>query len=91
MKSLLARQQQRNMPYEVALAYALRKDPDQMFVWLQRAWERRDPTINRLLVEPVLAPYRKDPRFRELCASMRLPVPECGAQTSSTPPDRLRF
>jgi len=62
-------------PYEVAAMYALRRQPDAMFEWLDRAWTERDWTLVRLLSAPFILHYRHDPRFAALCRKMGLPVP----------------
>ena len=59
----------------VAEMFALRKDPDQMFAWLDRAWEDRDPDLSQLLFNPFLLRYRHDPRFATFCRKMGLPLP----------------
>ena len=35
--------------YQIAEVYALRRDPDNLFKWLDRAWVNRDPGIQFLL------------------------------------------
>jgi TolB-like protein/Tfp pilus assembly protein PilF len=75
LASLLAQQDERGMPYMIAQAYALRRDPDRMFDWLERAWANRDPAINAMLGDRLLAPYRRDPRFAALCRARHVPVP----------------
>jgi len=35
--------------YKLAETYALRKDPDRMFEWLDRALTNRDPGLNQIL------------------------------------------
>ena len=63
-------------PYDVADLYALRRQPDDMFEWLERARTERDPNlINSLLLDPFILPYRHDPRFVALCAQAHLPLP----------------
>ncbi|MEO7050899.1 MAG: tetratricopeptide repeat protein, partial [Rhodanobacter sp.] len=52
----------KDMPYLVGDLYALRKQPDQMFEWLNRALTERDPSIN-LLTDPFVLAYQSDPRF----------------------------
>ena len=59
-------------PYSTAQLYALRKQPDQMFLWLDRARTARDPSIN-LLSDAMVQPYQNDPRFAALCKKMGLP------------------
>lgn len=64
----------KDQPYNVADLYALRKQPDEMFEWLQRAWTQRDPGFV-LLNDPFLRPYQRDPRFASLCKQVGLPLP----------------
>ena len=60
--------------YQIAQVQALRKDPDKVFEWLDRAWANRDPGINRLWFDPFILRYREDPRFGEFCRKAGLPV-----------------
>ncbi|HJU25856.1 MAG TPA: tetratricopeptide repeat protein, partial [Rhodanobacteraceae bacterium] len=62
-------------PFQIASAYAMRKDPDAAFQWLDRAWKARDPGVSTLLYDPFLLAYRNDPRFAALCAKAGLPPP----------------
>ena len=59
--------------YQIAEIYGLRKDPDSMFTWLDRAWETRDSGIGRLLTDPFILRYRNDPRFAAFCKKVGLP------------------
>ena len=61
--------------YQIAQVFALRKDPEGLFKWLDQAWTNRDPGIRRTLFDPFLAPYRSDPRFAAFCKKVRLPAP----------------
>ncbi|HET7931615.1 MAG TPA: tetratricopeptide repeat protein, partial [Rhodanobacteraceae bacterium] len=61
-------------PYQIAEVYALRKDPDTMFQWLDRAWSNRDPGIANLLYDPFILRYRNDPRFAAFCKKVGLPT-----------------
>ena len=66
----------KTQPYNVAELYALRKQPDAMFEWLQRAWKQHDPNlISNLLNDPFVLRYQHDPRFAALCKEARLPLP----------------
>lgn len=65
----------KDQPYLIADLYALRKQPDQMFDWLQRAWAQRDPSFN-LLTDPFVLAYRHDPRFAALRKAAGLPLPQ---------------
>lgn len=54
-------------PADVALVYAGLGDKDQAFVWLEKAYEKRDPfTVKHLKVDPVFDSLHSDPRFRDL-------------------------
>jgi len=64
-----------NSAYQIAEVYALRKDPDQLFAWLERARTNHDPGISSLLTDPLLLRYRDDPRFAAFCAEVNLPNP----------------
>ncbi|MFM2288531.1 MAG: hypothetical protein RL684_1674 [Pseudomonadota bacterium] len=63
-----------NAAYQVAQVYALRKDPDRMFEWLDRAWDSRDPGVGYLLFDPLVLRYRNDPRFAAFCRKVGLPA-----------------
>jgi len=61
-------------PYQIAEAYALRRDPDAMFQWLDRAWTARDAGVTSLLNDPLILRYRDDPRFAAFCKKVGLPT-----------------
>jgi TolB-like protein/Tfp pilus assembly protein PilF len=63
----------RGAPYQIAEVYALRRDPDNMFKWLDRAWTSHDPGIGYLLMDPIILRYRDDPRFAAFCKKVGLP------------------
>ena len=63
-------------PFQVATIYAFRKEPDQMFTWLERAYTENDAGLTQLLTAPFIRNYRGDPRFAALCQKLRLPVPQ---------------
>jgi Flp pilus assembly protein TadD len=67
-------------PFQVAGIYALRKEPDQMFTWLERAYEGNDAGLTQLLTAPFIHNYRGDPRFAALCQKLRLPQPQSGIE-----------
>jgi tetratricopeptide (TPR) repeat protein len=49
---------------QIAGVYALRKDPEKMFEWLEHAWTTHDPGVTELLFDPpFLRAYKDDPRF----------------------------
>ena len=48
---------------QIAQVYALRKEPDKMFEWLEHAWTTNDAGVTELLNDPFLRAYKDDPRF----------------------------
>jgi TolB-like protein/Tfp pilus assembly protein PilF len=48
---------------QIAIVYALRKEPDKMFEWLEHAWTTHDAGVAQLLRDPFLRAYKDDPRF----------------------------
>lgn len=61
------------MAFQIAEIYAVRRDPDKVFEWLDRAWANRDPGLQFLLVNPFILRYRDDPRFAAFCRKIGLP------------------
>jgi TolB-like protein/tetratricopeptide (TPR) repeat protein len=62
-------------PFQIAAVYGLRKEPDKMFDWLERAYTERDPGLTQLLATPFILNYRNDPRFAALCQKLKVQVP----------------
>jgi TolB-like protein/Flp pilus assembly protein TadD len=63
-------------PYIVAELYALRRQPDEMFEWLERGAAQYDLTMMLFLYgDPLLRPYHADPRFAAFCKEVGLPAP----------------
>ncbi len=48
---------------QIAQVYALRKEPEKMFEWLEHAWTTHDVGVTELLSNPLLRAYKNDPRF----------------------------
>ncbi|MFN2474923.1 MAG: hypothetical protein ABR526_01085 [Chthoniobacterales bacterium] len=48
---------------QIASVYALRKEPEKMFEWLEHAWTTHDSGVIQLLTDPFLRAYKDDPRF----------------------------
>ncbi|MDP2480221.1 MAG: tetratricopeptide repeat protein [Candidatus Palauibacterales bacterium] len=66
--------------FGIAEIYALRREPDPAFAWLDRAWRQHDPGISGFLADPFLLRYRDDPRYAAFCRKAGLPPPgEAGA------------
>jgi tetratricopeptide (TPR) repeat protein len=69
-------------PYLIAGTCALRKDPDKVFEWLDRAWAQHDNNVSILYYDPFLLPYKNDPRFAMFCRKIGLPTP---TEVAATP------
>jgi len=61
--------------FQIAVLYAFRKEPDEMFKWLDTAYDTRDSGLTQLAVTPFFLPYRDDPRFTALCQKLNVQVP----------------
>jgi len=61
------------LAYQIAEAYAWRGEPEQAFVWLDRAYAQHDGGLASLKVDPLLFKLRSDPRYAALLAKMGLP------------------
>ena len=61
--------------YQLAQVYAIRRDADKTFEWLERAWSNRDAGIGYLLYDPFILRYKDDPRFAAFCRKVGLPTP----------------
>jgi TolB-like protein/Tfp pilus assembly protein PilF len=48
---------------QIASVYALRKEPEKMFEWLEHAWTTHDAGVPELLLNPFLRDYKDDPRY----------------------------
>ena len=66
-------------PFQVATVYGLRKEPDKMFDWPERAYAEHDPGLTQLLGTPFILNYRNDPRFAALCQKLKVQVPPAAA------------
>jgi len=73
LQTLIA-QNTSDAPYQIAETYALRRDPDAVFQWLDRAWKQHDPGVSYLLNDPLILRYRDDPRFAAFCHKVGLPT-----------------
>ncbi|HMH04266.1 MAG TPA: tetratricopeptide repeat protein [Candidatus Udaeobacter sp.] len=61
--------------FQVAVLYAIRKESDQTFKWLDTAYDTRDSGLTQLAVTPFFLPYRDDPRFMALCQKLKVHLP----------------
>ena len=62
-------------PFQIAVVYGLRKEPDKMFEWLERAYTEHDPGLTQLLVTPFILNYKDDPRFAAFCQKLKVQLP----------------
>jgi serine/threonine-protein kinase len=62
--------------FQVAILYAARKDPDQMFKWLDMAYDTRDSGLAQLTATPFFRPYFMDPRFVALRQKLNVAAPK---------------
>jgi TolB-like protein len=60
---------------DIARVYALRGDPGRTIEWLDRAWQRHDVSVLKVLSDPILLRFRNDPRFIAFCRKIGLPPP----------------
>lgn len=59
-------------PYWIAVVYAGLQDHDQMFEWLDKAYQAHDGSLIYLKVDPVFDRYHSDPRFSVLLKKLGL-------------------
>jgi len=59
--------------YEIAAVYAFRNQTDELFDWLDRAYDQRDPSLPNTKIEPLLKSLHHDPRFAALLKKLNLP------------------
>ena len=64
---------------QIAQVYALRKEPDKMFEWLEHGWPTKDPGVTELLIDPFLRAYKDDPRFIAFAQKIGV-MPKAGRQ-----------
>jgi tetratricopeptide (TPR) repeat protein len=70
----VAEQKQANgMAYQIAYIYASRKNPDQTFHWLERAYRQHDGGLSELKIDPMFRGLERDPRYKALLRKMNLP------------------
>ncbi len=59
--------------YQLAQFYAHRGDKDRAFDWLNRGFEHHDAGVmNYVMVDPILAPLRADPRYEDLLRKLKV-------------------
>ena len=61
------------MAYWIAMVYAARRNPDQAFAWLDRAFNVYGDGLTWIKGDPLLGSLVEDPRYKALLQKMRLP------------------
>jgi len=69
-----------NGAYQIAVIHALRKEPDEMFRWLDNAYATHDSGLSQLVITPFVSEYRGDPRFVALCQKLGVQMPSSTAK-----------
>ena len=64
---------QNDCAYQIAEAYAYRRESDKAFDWLDRAYRQRDAGLPELKTGPLMSSLRADPRYVKLLAKIGLP------------------
>ncbi|MGC1322842.1 MAG: tetratricopeptide repeat protein [Candidatus Udaeobacter sp.] len=64
-----------NGAYQIAVIHAFRKEPDEMFRWLESAYATHDSGLTQLVITPFVFEYRDDPRFVALCQKLGVHLP----------------
>ena len=67
-----------NGAYQIAVIHALRKEPDEMFRWLDTAYATHDSGLTQLVITPFVFDYRDDPRFVALCQKLGVKLRRSG-------------
>ena len=52
----------------------MRKEVDQAFEWLEKAYEKRDSGVTHTMVNPRLRPLHGDPRWKALLSKIGFAV-----------------
>ena len=50
------------------------READRALQWLERAYQKRDPGLAEMKVDPLLSNLRRNPSYAGLLARMRLPL-----------------
>ena len=69
---------------QIAQVYAARKQPEEMFRWLEHARKTKDPGLTDLQWTPFLINYKSDPRYQALLREYRL-LPEDVPEDNAVP------
>src|SRR5882724_11554023 len=66
--------------FQIAVLYAARKEPDEMFEWIDTAYATHDSGLSQMAVTPFFLPYVNDSRFVALCQKLNVQVPSAPAK-----------
>jgi serine/threonine-protein kinase len=66
--------------FQIAVLYAARKEPDEMFKWLDTSYADHDSGLTQLPVTPFFRPYFGDARFVALCQKLGVQLPPTSAK-----------
>ena len=66
--------------FQIAVLYAVRKEPGEMFNWLDKAYATRDSGLVQLAVTPFFLPYAHEQRFVALCQKLNVQWAETSAK-----------
>jgi TolB-like protein/Flp pilus assembly protein TadD len=72
-QTVLIEKHHESSAFLIAATYAWRGDVDQAFMWLDTAYEQRDPGLTSVLLNPLLASLKSDPRWPAFLDKMGLP------------------
>jgi TolB-like protein/DNA-binding winged helix-turn-helix (wHTH) protein/Flp pilus assembly protein TadD len=65
---------QTSAAFQIADVYAFRREPDQAFEWLERAYMQHDGGVASIKWDPLLENLRGDPRYIAFLKKLRLPL-----------------
>ena len=74
-----------NGAFQIAVIYAVRKEPDEVFRWLDKAYATHDSGLTQLVITPFLTDYRDDPRFIALCQKLGVQIPAASPKPFTQP------
>jgi serine/threonine-protein kinase len=61
------------LAYQIAQVYAVRREKDKAFEWLQYSFDTHDTGTLSLLIDPMIRDLRPDARYKSLVAKLGLP------------------
>ena len=73
LQELIAKYSERGA-YQIAQVYAFRNQPDEAFVWLDRAYVLRDGELSIMKVDLLLKNVHADPRYTAFLKKLNLPT-----------------